>query len=167
MLNDHHNCVTVEEDETEVEEEIVGGLPVSQRFKLFQAVFKIRLEYFGCLNLNREILFFVQHLRPSKKALPVRLKSSSIEETENSELPADSAYGILIDEGVHSLKKFFSELPFSLHVSDVVSAIQKEQSTNYKLGWFPNDMMNEAAEMIHKVQHLTMYSQVTFNKIFF
>ena len=166
MWNDHHNCVTVEEDETEVEEEIVGDLSESQRFKLFQAVFKTKKEYFGCLNLNSETICYIQHLRPSKNTLPVRFKSSSIDETEIPEPPADSPYDILIDEGILSLRKFFSDLPFSVHVSDVVSAIQKEQSTNSKLGWFPKDMLTEAAEMIRSVQHITMYSQVKFNKLF-
>ena len=59
MLNDHHNCVTVEEDETEVEVEIVGGFSVSQRFKLFQAVFNTKKEYFGCLNLNSETIYYI------------------------------------------------------------------------------------------------------------
>ena len=71
-----------------------------------------------------------------------------------------------INEGILSLTKFFSDLPFSLHMSDVVSAIKKEQSNNSKLGWFPKDMMTEAAEMIKSVQHVTMYSQVKFNKLF-
>jgi hypothetical protein len=154
--------VKVEEDETEVEEEIDGGLSESQRFKLFQAVFKTKKDYFGCLNLNSETMYYIQHLNPSKNALPVRFKNSSIAETQYPEPPADSAYDILIDEGIISLKKFFSELPFSLHVSDVVSAIQKEQKTNYKLRWFPIDMMNEAAEMINTLQHITMYYQVKF-----
>ena len=166
MWNDHHNCVTVEEDQTEVEEEIVGDLSENQRFKLFQAVFKTKKEYFGCLNLNSETICYIQHLRHPENALPVRFKNSSIDEPQNPEPPADSAYDILINEGIFSLKKFFSELPFSLHLSDVVSAIQKEQTTNYNFGWFPTYMMNEAAEMIHSVQHITMYSQVMFNKLF-
>ena len=57
----HGNCARVQEDKTEVEEEIIGGLTESQRFKIFQAMFDIKKKYYGCLNLNSESIYYIEH----------------------------------------------------------------------------------------------------------
>ena len=111
--------------------------------------------------MNPETIYFVEHLSPGPTPLPVRYKEISVNEYYGFE-NENSAFDILIDEAISSLRKSSSDQPILIHISDIVSAIQKEQRRNCKLNWFPLDMMIQGAEMIQSVQHILSYSQVKY-----
>eukprot|EP00092_Neocalanus_flemingeri_P007118 GFUD01007690.1.p1 GENE.GFUD01007690.1~~GFUD01007690.1.p1 ORF type:complete len:573 (-),score=128.10 GFUD01007690.1:278-1996(-) len=155
----HGNCNRVEEDKTEVEEEIIGGLTESQRFKIFLAVFNIKKEYLGCVNLNEETIYYIEHLTPISKSLPIRWTKSSEPDFSNIGLSSsDDNEDKFIEEGILLMNQFFSGLPFSIHMADVVAAIEEEM--HHKLRWFPIEILTKAVEMIQKIQHITIYSQI-------